>query len=434
MTAAAALLPTTESGWSPPRWPLTQRIAFRFCCVYFVLYGLGPIGFVNFIPGLGPAYERAWRQLVPWVAIHIFNLSGPVTVYPPSNGSGDSTLDYVHHFCYLVISAVAAVVWSILDRERRDYRTVHAWLRIWIRYALAITLFSYGFAKIFPVQFQPPGLGRLLEPLHSFSPMGLLWTFMGFSPAYTIFAGACETAGGLLLLFRRTTTLGALVSAAVLLNVVVLNFCYDVPVKLYSFNLLLMAVFLLVPDLDRLANVFVFNRPAKPSTTDSVLFTARPVRIASIVAKTLFILLILSARIGGSYSFWKSIHGRANPPLYGVWQVEKLVRNGKEVAPADSTYWRRITFEFPASMLIEMTDDSRDSFTTQYSPAAGEVRLSLPGQNDSNEFHYTGPEDRVTLTGRLLSDDLVIEMRRIDGGFLLTHRGFHWINERPFNR
>jgi uncharacterized membrane protein YphA (DoxX/SURF4 family) len=434
VTAAAPSLPTAETGWIPPKWPLAQRIAFRFCCVYFFLYGLSQVGFINLIPGFNQVFVKAWRQLVPWVAIHVFNLSGPVTVYPESNGSGDSTLDYVHQFCYLAISAIGALAWSILDRRRPDYRTAHAWLRIWVRYALAITLFSYGFAKIFPVQFQPPGLSRLLEPLHSFSPMGLLWTFMGFSPAYTIFAGACETAGGLLLLFRRTTTLGALVSAAVLLNVVVLNFCYDVPVKLYSLNLLLMAVFLMAPDLGRLANVFVLNRPARPLTIDSVLFTARPVRIASIVAKILFIMLILAGRIGGSYSFWKSIHGRVNPPLYGVWQVEKLMRNGKEVPAADSTYWRRITFDFPGSMLVEMTGDSRDSFTTEYDPAARMVRLSLPGRNTANELHYMGPQDRVTLTGRLMSDDLVVEMRRIDPGFLLTHRGFHWINERPFNR
>ena len=32
-------------------------------------------------------------------------------------------------------------------------------------------------------------------------------------------------------LFRRTTTLGALVSIAVLGNVAMLNYCYDVPVK-----------------------------------------------------------------------------------------------------------------------------------------------------------------------------------------------------------
>jgi hypothetical protein len=62
------------------------------------------------------------------------------------------------------------------------------------------------------------------------------------------------------------------------------------------------------------------------------------------------------------------------------------------------------------------------------------VRLSVPQGAAAYDFHYTAPLDRVTLSGRLLADDLVIEMRRIDSGFLLTHRGFHWINERPFNR
>ncbi len=145
--------------------------------------------------------------------------------------------------------------------------------------------------------------------------------------------------------------------------------------------------------------------------------------------------MILSARIGGSYSFWRSIHERATPPLYGVWQVEKFVRNGKEVPAADPAYWRRIAFDFPGSMLVELTDDTRDSFTTKYDPAAGTVSLGLPGQRRCrNEFHYAASEGHMTIGGRLLSDDLMVEMHRIDSGFLLTHRGFHWINERPFNR
>jgi hypothetical protein len=48
--------------------------------------------------------------------------------------------------------------------------------------------------------------------------------------------------GGALLLFRRTTTAGALVLIAVLTNIVTLNFSCDVPVKLFSSHLLLMAV------------------------------------------------------------------------------------------------------------------------------------------------------------------------------------------------
>ena len=92
--------------------------------------------------------------------------------------------------------------------------------------------------------------------------MGVLWSFMGASLAYTIFAGATEVTGGLLLVFRRTASPGALVSFAVLANIVALNFCYDVPVKLYSVNLLLMAAFLAAPDATRLANALVLNRPA----------------------------------------------------------------------------------------------------------------------------------------------------------------------------
>ena len=38
------------------------------------------------------------------------------------------------------------------------------------------------------------------------------------------------------------------------MRVVVLNFCYDVPVKLFSLGLLLGALFLLVPHLPRLAS------------------------------------------------------------------------------------------------------------------------------------------------------------------------------------
>ena len=48
--------------------------------------------------------------------------------------------------------------------------------------------------------------------------------FIGASASYSLFAGLSEFAGGVLLLFRRTALLGAMVSSSVLLNVVVLNF------------------------------------------------------------------------------------------------------------------------------------------------------------------------------------------------------------------
>ncbi len=243
---------TTELYFTRSDWSLPQRVLFRFVCSYWILYALpsgGRSSLIGMIPFVTRPYTRMWRKLVEWVAAHVFHLTGAVAVYPQVNGSGDTTLDYIHVLCMAVVAAIATAVWSILDRKRTEYRRLHAWLRVLVRYALAFTLFSYGFAKVFPLQFQPPGLNRLMEPFHDFSPMGVLWTFMGASMAYTIFAGASEVLGGALLLFRRTTLLGALVSAAVMLNVVMLNYCYDVPVKLYSTHLLLMAVFLTAPDL-----------------------------------------------------------------------------------------------------------------------------------------------------------------------------------------
>jgi hypothetical protein len=93
--------------------------------------------------------------------------------------------------------------------------------------------------------------------------MGLMWTFMGASRGYEIFSGLAEVTTGLLLLFRRTSTIGALIAAGVMLNTVVMNFCFDVPVKLYSMHPVLMALFLLIPDMPTIWNFFVLRRVSK---------------------------------------------------------------------------------------------------------------------------------------------------------------------------
>jgi uncharacterized membrane protein YphA (DoxX/SURF4 family) len=364
--------------------------------------------------------------MVEWVAAHVFHLSGPVAVYPQVNGSGDSTLDYIHVLCMAVCAVVAALVWSILDRKRTEYRRLHAWLRIWLRYTLAATLFGYGFAKVFPLQFQPAGLSRLMEPFRDFSPMGVLWTFMGASMAYTIFAGAAEVLGGALLLFRRTTTLGALVSAAVMLNVVMLNFCYDVPVKLYSLNLLLMAVFIAAPDLGRLANVFLWNRPARPSNVDSILFRTRWSRLVSIGAKTLLIGFTLFSQVKGGILGYRTFYTNApRSPLYGIWEVEKF---GPEVSANER--WRYLILDRPQALSVRMMDETLRTYTSSYDEPKHQITMRQGTW--TTVYAYTRPDVfHLTLEG----DGRSISLHKVDmSKFLLLNRGFHWINERPFNR
>src|SRR5262249_26898774 len=251
-------------------WSLTRRVVFRFVCCYLLLYMAparpdGRVNLVEVIPGgswLANGYCGLWHKGGSWGGIHIFHLNGKATTYFPT-GSGDTTLDFIEDLLFVVFAAVGAAVWSVADQQRTEYRRLHSWLRVLVRYTLAFTMLAYGFDKVFPLQFRFPGFGVLTQVYSDFSPMGVLWNFMGTSMAYTIFSGICEVVAGTLLLFRRTTMLGAVMSLGVLLNVAMLNFCYDVPVKLYSTNLLLMTIFLAAPDLRRLLNFFVLNQVVK---------------------------------------------------------------------------------------------------------------------------------------------------------------------------
>lgn len=440
--AANALLPEQPSHAA---WPLPQRIIFRFLFCYFLLYSLpesGRVTFVSMIPGLGflsHAYISAWHALVPWVAIHIFHLSGVRTTYFPT-GSGDTTLAYVQNLCYLLFALLATIVWSLADYQRPDYRWLHSWLRVLVRYTLVFTLFSYGFAKVFPLQFGPPRFSQLIEPFGEFSPMGVLWSFMGASTVYIIFSGVAEVLGGLLLLFRRTSTLGALVSFAVLLNVMVLNFCYDVPVKLYSMNLVLMAVFLLANDWRRLLAVFVLNRPAAPADLSMPRFRRRWTRLTALAFQVLFVGFFLVWSVAGGWMAYSQHYlNPTHAPLYGLYEAESFNRNGQDLPPlvTDGTRWRKVAIDFPSLISIRMMDDSPKSYGSDYDAPRNIVTLSV--REDPNQrypFTYQRPDaDHVLLQGTLAGDKLSVLLRRIDTShFLLLNRGFHWISETPFNR
>ena len=77
--------------------------------------------------------------------------------------------------------------------------------------------------------------------------MGLLWTFTGASKPYEIIVGSAELIAGFLLIFPRTASFGACIAIVDMLQVFILNMCYDVPVKQYSFHLMISGIILLAP-------------------------------------------------------------------------------------------------------------------------------------------------------------------------------------------
>ncbi|HVG09823.1 MAG TPA: hypothetical protein VNM67_19135 [Thermoanaerobaculia bacterium] len=423
-----------------PAWSPVKRLLFRFAFAYLILYSFPfPLYYIPYVGMVGMWTFQMWGKLVPWVGQQVFGVA--ITVFP--NGSGDTTYNYVQVFCYLVISAAATLVWSLLDRRRRNYARLYEWLRVYVRFVLAVAMIGYGAFKVIPSQFPAPAFDRLMQPYGDSSPMGLLWTFMGASVAYNVFTGLGELTGGLLLAFRRTTLLGALVCIGVMTNVVMLNFSYDVPVKLYSSHLLLMAVFLAAHDLRRLANVLVLNRPAEPTDPADYrpLFRRRWLHVGTKVLGVLFIGYLTFTSLQFSYKQAKeySAAESAKSPLYGLWEIEELVVDGKASPPlvTDANRWRRAMFTGGNRMSFQLMSGSRDRFNVDIDPR--KRTLAFTKRDDpswKSTLAYNRPQPKLlVMQGAFDGHKVRARLRKgeIPKSLLMT-RGFHWINERPFNR
>ncbi|TSJ48082.1 hypothetical protein [Fluviicola chungangensis] len=103
-------------------------------------------------------------------------------------------------------------------------------------------LFKYGWDKITKSQFYLP------EPNTAYTPFGKLskdiayWSLVGSSYSYTVTLGIIEVFTALLLLFKRTQFLASLLAIAVFTQVVLVNFSFDISVKLLSCSLLLFSI------------------------------------------------------------------------------------------------------------------------------------------------------------------------------------------------
>lgn len=415
-------------------WSAGEKLAFRFFFVFFALF-IFPFP-LTFLPYAGELYEKLWQLFVPWAGAHILHLPDPITIF--TNGSGDTTFDYVKTGAMLVLAALAALIWAVADRRRRNYDTLHHWLRVWLRYYVAYMMFIYGFSKVFHLQMPSPYLSQLVQPFGDKSPMGLAWSYVGYSKAFSAFTGWAEVVAGLFLLFRRTTLLGAVLSAFVTVNIVAINFCFDVPVKLFSSFLLLVSLFLMAPDLKRLANLFILNKPVPPKVFRTYVHK-RWLRISAVVLKSLFIIFILYSQIEGSMGGMKRYgDDRAKPPLFGIYNTELLVRNHDTIPPlmTDTTRWRQLIIQFERNAQVKLMNDSLKylNFRVDTSLKTATV-FSREDTTRKSVLHYTADSAYLTLTGVLNNDSVLYRFRKFDHrSFRLLSRGFRWVNEYPYNR
>jgi hypothetical protein len=420
-------------------WPLWLRCVFRYWFCYVFLY-LFPFPFST-IPGLdliAIPWDMFVRALINGSAAYCFHVTPDWS--HAASGSGDQLIRWIELATYAVLALPVSVVWGVLDRRRPHYKFLFTLLRIWALAFVAGNMLSYGAAKIIPSQFPMLRDEVLSKSVGDKSPMGILWTFMSASQPYTIFAGLAEFVAGLLLAIPPTRVLGALLCTAVAGQIVMLNMCYDVPVKILSGHLLLLSLFLLLPDAKNLFGLFCLQKSA---IVFPPLQLFRKRRLNLILWMTVWIYLLYYATFAfiGSYSSWKTYSALTPHKLgdySGYWVVDSLQFNGKAVSAAEpfSQRWRSM-WVHEKRIAVCGADGQWTSYEIEKEPNGTDFLMTARASRSWRAFFSGTMPDANTwiLRGDVSTTPCEIHLhRKVGSDSLLLNRGFHWVNEVPYNR
>jgi uncharacterized membrane protein YphA (DoxX/SURF4 family) len=430
------------------RWNLALRIAFRFFFCYLAPFSLG--GLFLFAYFMHFMTNRAfwnidpidpWRAALPWICTHIFRVHRKLAIFPDA----DFLSSYLQHLFELVVAIAATVVWSILDRKRPNYRTLYAWFTLFLRFSLALVLFSYGFDKIFPIQFRPLTVSRLSQQVGDLDMFNMLWIFMASSKPYVVFSGAMEVLAGFLLIAPRLETLGALLAVPVLSNVFILNLDYNVPVKIISSHLLLVALFLVAPAVLRILQLFVLRQPAQPvepRQLSSRRSVDRAVRAAVLVLGVLLGATACSAGHQKYRSEKADLAAAQKSPTYGLWIVDsfsvpstgslftaKLQQEYKVSPGAD--HWLSLAIESPHRMIIELPGRFQDGVDLALDAHTGVTAVSDTADSAWKAQVTFQPYgvNRLKVEGTVNGVPISSTWHRKDlSEFRLTQEKFTWIS------
>lgn len=268
-------------------WTAGQKTAFRFFFIYLSLQILTEsflgnlVGYTIDIWGFG---AKIFTPPMLWLNRHLFHFR----YIPASWTTFSDSLHTIRDIVYLFLAALGCVIWTLTDKKRTNYNKLHYWFSQALITGLSCILFSYGIIKVFALQMPPPSVTTLRRPLGELSPFDLLWATLGYGTPYEVFSGIIEVSGAILVLYKRTRLAGLLIIMAALLNIIMLNYTYQVGVMVLSFYIFLIAAFLLAPNARSLAGLFFTGTTPLPCPD---LYTAEK-NGKTALARTIMVLLI----------------------------------------------------------------------------------------------------------------------------------------------
>ncbi len=132
----------------------------------------------------------------------------------------------------LILSAVVFGIFRLIWKV--NFEKLHIPLRLFLMGCLFLIFAKYGLDKMMHLQFPKPEPNLMLTELGVLDKDILYWTSMGSSRLYNLVTGGLEITGAIFLLFRRTRRLGLMLLLLSTLYIVLINFSFNIGVKLFT--------------------------------------------------------------------------------------------------------------------------------------------------------------------------------------------------------
>lgn len=280
--------------------------------------------------------------------------------------SSDSTSMYLLILILFVIAVILLILLHCVNSFKKTQIILNQIIPSILVIYLSVIMLKYGFNKIFKVQFYLP------EPNTLFTPLGLLdkdilfWSTIGASYSYSFFLGLLEIIPAILLLFKRTRTLGIVLLLGILIHVVAINFCYDISVKVYSSFLMLISIILLIPSFNTIYSFFILNKSVKiaPITFNNSTIS----RKKNAILKLILVSLIFFESL---YPFIKNNNYNdddiSRNYLHGAYEVYNNEQDNNI---------KRVFIHRQNYFIIQYEDDSTEDFKLNINPIENEFILT----------------------------------------------------------
>lgn len=320
-------------------WSTNQKIVLRFFAIFFL---------TQLLP-----FDKGLLTL-DWTNPSFYNFFRLTRYYPQWFGIAG----FGNWAVAAALAVIGTIVWTYRETKPVNYDVLYYWLRVILRYRLAIAVIAYGLIKLFPLQMPYPSLSNLHTNYGDFYGWKIYFHTLGITQGYESFLGVVEVAAGVLLLFRRTTTFGAGILIGFTGNVFAANIAYHIGEQVYSAFLLSIALFLFAYDAPRLYKLLVEGRFTQANRFKPV-FSEKKLSNTRRGLKTAFVLfvIILSATTFANYASapYKYPSKKGLSGAYGFYNVREFKFNNKSIpySLTDTNRWQNVIFEKWATLSVK---------------------------------------------------------------------------------